>query len=241
MTLRIPAIPAPITANFSGRVTSSGSLTGGNLPARSAAGRGEGPARPRTRERGEWSHAAGTFADTARPAGCNGRPPGTHRASAGARTPWRSSMSVTAMHERERAQDDGACALRAEILDVGRRWSTAQDRLIHLVVELDDSGFWRADGARTCAHWVADALDIEVSTAREWLRIGRRLTELPTIGEAFAEGRVSYSKVRTLTRVATPENEAELEAIAESVPAGRLAHAVAAWLMRHETPEETDA
>ena len=106
---------------------------------------------------------------------------------------------------------------------------------------LDDSGHRAADGATTCAHWVADALDIEVCTAREWLRIGRKLAELPTIDAAFADRRLSYSKVRTLTRVASPVNETELAAIADRVPAGRLAHAVANWLARHETTEETEA
>jgi hypothetical protein len=86
---------------------------------------------------------------------------------------------------------------------------------------------------------VADALDVEVSTAREWLRVGRALRVLPTIAAAFEDRRLSYSKVRALSRVATAENEVELSRIAQSVPAGHLAAAVASWLQRHETPEET--
>lgn len=148
-------------------------------------------------------------------------------------------MSVTSMQEVTAAPDPAS--LRDEIIAVGRRWSNAQHRLLELVVALDVSGQWAADGAPSCARWIADTLDIEVCTAREWLRIGRRLTELPTIGTAFVDGRISYSKVRTLTRVATPENEVELEEIAEHVPAGRLAHALATWLTAHESPEETEA
>jgi hypothetical protein len=132
-------------------------------------------------------------------------------------------------------------SLREQVIMVGQRWSAAQHRLLELVVALEESGEWAVDGATTCAHWVADALDVEVCTAREWLRIGRKLKALTTINEAFVDGRLSYSKVRTLTRVATPANESELEAIAEDVPAGRLAHALAGWLTRHETPEETEA
>src|SRR5690348_553461 len=111
-------------------------------------------------------------------------------------------MSVTSMQEFASAPQPPS--LREEIIAVGRRWSTAQRRLLELVVALDDSRQWEADGAPSCARWIADALDIEVCTAREWLRIGRRLTELPAIGAAFVDGRLSYSKVRTLTRVATP-------------------------------------
>lgn len=144
-------------------------------------------------------------------------------------------------HDGPREQERESISLREQVLAVGRRWSAAQHRLVELVVALDDSGEWAADGAATCAHWVAHALAIEVCTAREWLRIGKKLTVLPGIASSFAEGRLSYSKVRTLTRVATPEHEAELCAIALQVPAGRLGHALAAWLTRHETAEETEA
>lgn len=132
-------------------------------------------------------------------------------------------------------------SLRTAVVAAGARWSAGQRQLVRLVADLDASGEWQLDGAATCAHWVAGALDIEVSTVREWLRIGRKLAVLPPIDAAFDEGRLSYSKVRALTRVATAENAAELCAIAERVPAGRLAHAIAAWLQRHESPEETEA
>jgi hypothetical protein len=131
-------------------------------------------------------------------------------------------------------------SVRAAVIAVGEHWSTAQRRLLRLVVELDESGEWTADGACTCAHWVANALGVEVCTAREWLRIGRALPTLPTIDAAFEGGDLSYSKIRALTRVATSENEAELCRIALRVAAGRLPHALASWLTRHETPEQTE-
>lgn len=131
--------------------------------------------------------------------------------------------------------------LRARLIDAGRTWAAGQRRLVRLAVALDRSGEWALDGARTCAHWIAEALDVEVCTAREWVRIGRALELLPCVDEAFAEGRVSYTKVRQLTRVGTSEHEAELVAIAERTPAGKLAIALASWLVRHEEPHETEA
>jgi hypothetical protein len=137
--------------------------------------------------------------------------------------------------------EEQAPSLRAAVVAAGGRWAAGQRQLLRLVGELDASQEWALDGFPTCAHWVADALDIEVCTVREWLRIGRKLVGLPVVNAAYDEGRLSYSKLRALTRIATPENEAELCGIAERVPAGRLAHALAAWLQRHETPEETEA
>ncbi len=135
---------------------------------------------------------------------------------------------------------DSEASVRAEVLAAGEHWATAQRRLVRLVVELDESGEWTADGATTCAHWIASALDVEVCTAREWLRIGRALPSLPTIDRSFEDGELSYSKVRALTRVATTENEAELRQIAVRISAGRPSHALATWLVRHERPEQTE-
>jgi hypothetical protein len=87
---------------------------------------------------------------------------------------------------------------------------------------------------------VASALDVEVCTAREWLRVGRALEALPVADAAFGEGRISYAKVRHLTRVATASDEAELVGIAQRTPAGRLCGELARWLARHEEPEDTE-
>src|SRR5262245_65422208 len=117
--------------------------------------------------------------------------------------------------------DEPNASRRAAVLAAGERWSSGQRRLVHLIAELDASGEWATDGAATCAHWVAAALDVEVSTAREWLRIGHLLGRLDVIDAAFAERRISYSKVRTLTRVATVDNEAELCEDRKSVGVGK--------------------
>lgn len=128
---------------------------------------------------------------------------------------------------------------RTAVRSLGDQLAGAQHALIAAVVALDDSGEWAADGAVTCAHWIADHLDIEVCTAREWLRIGRILHALPNIAARFADRTLSYSKVRALTRVATRDNEAALLDIAERVPASRVSAALAAWLNRETPPEDT--
>ena len=129
-------------------------------------------------------------------------------------------------------------SVRERILSVGAGWMTAQYALVQLVAELDATEGWRGHGAPTCAHWVADALDLELCTAREWLRVGKALRELPHIDAAFDSG-LSYSKVRTLTRVATLENERDLLDIATATPAGKLGVVLAKWLMDREDPDET--
>lgn len=89
-------------------------------------------------------------------------------------------------------------SVRSEFTRYGRRWSSSITQLIALSVELDDSGEWALDGSPTCAHWLAATLDIEIGTAREWLRIGRALADLPMTTNAFTNRGLSFTKVRAL-------------------------------------------
>ena len=84
-------------------------------------------------------------------------------------------------------------SVRSEFTRYGRRWSSSITQLIALSVELDDSGEWALDGSPTCAHWIAATLDIEIGTAREWLRIGRALAHLPMTTNAFTNRGLSFT------------------------------------------------
>src|SRR5207302_7074715 len=53
------------------------------------------------------------------------------------------------------------------------------------------------------------------------------LRELPLITDAFAAGEISYSKVRAIARVATPDNEAILVTYAHHTTAAQLERVVA--------------
>ena len=82
----------------------------------------------------------------------------------------------------------------------------ATGRLLALIAELDRREVWAAQGALSCAHWLSWACGIDTHTAREKVRVARALTELPLLSEALARGELGYSKVRTLTRIATPDD-----------------------------------
>jgi len=111
--------------------------------------------------------------------------------------------------------------------------------LVTLAAEFADSP-WRLSltGSPTPAHWLAIIADVEACTTREWIRIGHKLVELPAIADAFKARPISYSKVRTLTRLATPDNEHELLHIATTTTAAELGRALAAWLHRNSSDED---
>lgn len=74
-----------------------------------------------------------------------------------------------------------------------------------LLAEIVIRGLWADQGARTPAQWLSWRIGLAPSTAREQLRVAIRLRELPAVMERFATGRLSYSKVRAITRIAVPE------------------------------------
>ena len=129
-------------------------------------------------------------------------------------------------------------SLRSAVVDGARRLSLDMSAFIVLLVEFDLGGEWAFDNAPSCAHWVADRADIELCTVREWMRIGHALTAVDEVARRFADGRLSYSKVKALTRLANAENQHELCALAERHPASQLAVELARWRNGHESDND---
>ncbi len=104
----------------------------------------------------------------------------------------------------------------------------ATARFVDMVATFDDSQDWYGVGMRSCAHWVTIATGIDLWSAREMVRVGHALRDLPLIHEAFAAGRLSFDKVRALTRVATADDETmwlELALEASGAQLARICHA----------------
>src|SRR5438105_4580427 len=78
---------------------------------------------------------------------------------------------------------------------------------------LDVAEFNRRDGwegCRSMAEWLNWRCGIALRTARDHVRVGEALSSFSKIRDAFAHGEISYSKVRAITRIATPETEDDL-------------------------------
>lgn len=98
-----------------------------------------------------------------------------------------------------------------------------------LLAEFDKREGWASWGARSCAHWLSWRCGTSGGTAREHVRVARALCDLPMIRAEFAAGRLTYSKVRALTRIATPALEAELVELGLGMPAGHVERVVRSY------------
>lgn len=112
--------------------------------------------------------------------------------------------------------------LGLEIAELAARLDAATHRLLTCVRQFDESGGWYAQGAVSCAHWLSWRIGLDLATAREKVRVARALGALPAVDAALAAGKLSYAKVRALSRVATPSNEATLLEMALSATGAQL-------------------
>jgi hypothetical protein len=109
------------------------------------------------------------------------------------------------------------------------RIAAAECEFLLLLAEFDAREGWGRSGMKSTAHWLAWRTGLRLGVARERVRIARSLRDLPLVRGAFAQGRLSYCKVRALSRVATPPTEADLLDIALGSSGAQLERVVRAW------------
>ena len=105
------------------------------------------------------------------------------------------------------AADRSIDELDREILRMARQLNAETYRMLLLVRDFDDRYGFAKWGFPSCADWLAWRCGLSLSAAREKVRTAHALRGLPAISAAFADGRLSYSKVRALTRVAANHDE----------------------------------
>src|SRR5256712_11834440 len=115
-----------------------------------------------------------------------------------------------------------------EIAVLSAHLDAAAARLLDLIRDFDARGGWNT-GFMSCAAWLTWRIGLDPRAARERVRVARALGTLPRLAQALARGELSYSKVRALTRVATPETEARLLAVGKAGTAEHVERIVRGW------------
>lgn len=131
--------------------------------------------------------------------------------------------------------------LETEITTLAAHIHAATARWLALVAEYDRRMAWADWDCKSCAHWLSWRCGLGMNAAREHLRVARSLVDLPLIRREFESGRLSFSQVRALTRVALPENERHLLELARSAPTAQLEGMVRAFRGAVRAQELSDA
>lgn len=102
--------------------------------------------------------------------------------------------------------------------------------LLLMVEEFDRRGAlaW-FHGLKTVAHWLSWACSMSPGAAREHVRVARALPRMPRTLDLFKAGRLSYSKVREMSRVIDVVDEERLVDLALEMTASQLARTIQAF------------
>ena len=119
-------------------------------------------------------------------------------------------------------------ALGDAIAELAARIQAATYELLVMIHRFDEHSGWGV-GFTSCAHWLNWRTGLAMGAAREKVRVANALAHLPRVSDAMRRGAVSYSKVRAITRVATPETEERLLTFALSGTAAHVERLVRAW------------
>ena len=118
-------------------------------------------------------------------------------------------------------------ALGDRIAELSARIQAATWELLSLIRQFDERYGWA--GCTSCAEWLGWRTGLAPGAAREHVRVARALADLPKLSDAMRRGKVSYSKMRAVTRVATPETEDDLLNVALSGTAAHVEKIVRGW------------
>jgi hypothetical protein len=126
--------------------------------------------------------------------------------------------------------------LVARVLEGAAEQSAHHALWLSALAEVERRELWGEAGVRSLAHWLEFRVGMDGRTAREHVRVMHRLEELHRVRDVYAEGRLSYSKVRALCRVATPQSEEFLVGLALELSASALERQLAAFVKASAEP-----
>jgi hypothetical protein len=118
--------------------------------------------------------------------------------------------------------------LEAELVGHAEWEAAGTARMLAVLGEFDRRQVWASWECRSAQQWLSWKCGLGYTAASERLRVARVLPSLPSIGAALTAGRLSWSKVRAITRVAVPADEGKWATLAEAATASQVAVLVSA-------------
>jgi hypothetical protein len=100
--------------------------------------------------------------------------------------------------------------LETHIISLSSHMSSFEYEFLVSIRELDLRQGWKAYHFNHCSEWLNMKCGMAPGTGREKLRVAKALLDLPLTSDAFKKGDLSYSKIRAMSRVATPTTEEQL-------------------------------
>src|SRR5471032_800010 len=113
--------------------------------------------------------------------------------------------------------------LGRRIVGISGRLVAATSRWLLLVAEFDAREGYLSFGLASSAQWLTHACGIAHRTAVEHVRVGRSLLQYPRLADEMGAGRLSFSQVRAISRIAEPGEYALVDDLVEAARHGTVA------------------
>jgi holliday junction DNA helicase RuvB len=121
-------------------------------------------------------------------------------------------MGAASEHESndviELVPDLDAAKLDARLRAANRRTDVGHRELAFYLAEMQERGLHQMLGYSSAVEYACRTLVLNKRTAQELIAVGRALDELELVDEAFCSGRLRWSHVRLLVRIAVRETQA---------------------------------
>jgi hypothetical protein len=134
--------------------------------------------------------------------------------------------------------------LEVQICSFASRIAAAMCLFLLAVAEYDRREAWGRWECRSMTHWLSWRCGISLALAGQYCRTAAVLAGLPVVTARFATGELSYSQVRAICRVATPQTEEMLVELARYSTAAQLEKVVSSYqhvkAVAEQTAEERD-
>jgi len=119
--------------------------------------------------------------------------------------------------------------------------TAAEARWLALIAEFDRRQGWAGHGSASCAKWLQDRVGLDRSTAHEKVRVAHALQTFPTFALAMSAGVLPYTKLRSITRIATTDNADMLLEMALGRSSHQLERFVAAYRRCEAAADDLEA
>ena len=126
--------------------------------------------------------------------------------------------------------------LEAELVAHAAFEASGMARMLEVLAEFDRRRVWESWGCASAQQWLGWKCGLGGVAASERLRVARALGCLPHIREGLSRGKLSYSEVRELTRIAAADTDECLAGIAGCATAAQVAAMVRS--LRRRTPKD---
>src|SRR5437763_198144 len=100
-------------------------------------------------------------------------------------------------------------ATATALVEGRRRLDAGELEWLEALHEFDWGGWWATDGHLNCVAWLVHRCGMARSTAKDKLRVAHELRRRPLLADALAAGKISYCKVRSLTRITGADTDTD--------------------------------